>query len=293
MRLPVVAGAALLLAQGVTLAQDAEIRIRSAEVVPGLYMLDGADDQFAGGNMGLLMGDDGVILIDDGLEVVGPALLAAIAELAGKPVDFLINTHAHGDHVGSNLALYNHGAVIMAHENIRRSMAAATGDEAAPAGALPSITYGDGVNIYKNGIAIRVIHVASAHTDGDSILYFPDINVIHTGDVLFNGLFPFIDLDGGGSVPGYLAALNSVLALSDANTKIIPGHGPLGGRADAQRARDVLADCLARVKQLVDEGRSEEEIVAANPLDLYHDDWNWGFITTERMTRTLVRSLSR
>lgn len=293
MKLPVISGAALLLAQGISLAQDSEIRIQSAEVVPGLYMLDGADGQFAGGNMGLLTGDDGVILIDDGLEEVGPALLEAIAELVGEPVDFLINTHAHGDHVGSNLALHDQGAVIVAHENIRRAMAAATGDEAAPAEALPSITFVDGVNIYKNGIAIRVIHVASAHTDGDSILYFPDINVIHTGDVLFSGLFPFIDLDGGGSVPGFLAALDSVIALADADTKIIPGHGPLCGRAEAQRARDVLADSLARVQRMVDDGRTEEQIVAENPLSLYHDDWNWGFITTERMTRTLVRSLGR
>lgn len=286
-------GLALVLASGTGLAQGNDIRIQSAEVVPGLYMLDGADGQFAGGNMGLLTGDDGIVLIDDGLEVIGPALLAAIADLVGEPVDFLINTHAHGDHVGSNLALHEQGAVIVAHENLRKAMVAATGDQAAPAEALPNITFEDGVNLYMNGLAIRVMHVASAHTDGDSILYFPDINVIHTGDVLFNGLFPYIDIDGGGSVPGYLAALDRVIALADEDTKIIPGHGPLANRADAQRARDMIADSLSRVRPLIEAGRSADDVVAANPLAQYHDDWNWGFISTERMTRTVFRSLTQ
>lgn len=287
-----ICGLAVLLASGPVMAQGDDIRIRSAEVVPGLYMLDGANGQFAGGNMGLLTGDDGIVLIDDGLEVIGPALLAAIANLVGKPVDFLINTHAHGDHVGSNLALHDQGAVIVAHENLRRAMLAATGDQAAPEDALPNITFEDGVNLYMNGLAIRVLHVANAHTDGDSILYFPDINVIHTGDVLFNGLFPYIDIDGGGSVTGYLAALDRVIALADDETKIIPGHGPLGNRADAQRARDMIADSLSRVEPLIEAGGTADDIVAANPLALYHDDWTWRFITTERMTRTLVRSLT-
>lgn len=286
-------GLAMALASGPVMAQGDDIRIQSAEVVPGLYMLDGADGQFAGGNMALLTGNDGIVLVDDGLEVIGPALLEAIADLVGEPVDYLINTHAHGDHVGSNLALHEQGAVIVAHENLRRAMIAATGDRAAPENALPNITFEDGVNLYMNGLAIRVMHVASAHTDGDSILYFPDINVIHTGDVLFNGLFPFIDLDGGGSVPGYLAALDRVIALADEETRIIPGHGPLGNRADAQRARDMIEDSLSRVQPLIDAGHSADDIVAANPLALYHDDWNWGFITTERMTRTLVRSLTQ
>ena len=284
-------GLAVLLASGPVMAQGDDIRIQSAEVVPGLYMLDGADGQFAGGNMALLTGDDGIVLIDDGLEVIGPALLDAIADLVGKPVDFLINTHAHGDHVGSNLALHEQGAVIVAHENLRRAMIA--GEPSAPEEALPNITFEDGVNLYMNGHAIRVMHVASAHTDGDSILYFPDINVIHTGDVMFNGLFPYIDIDGGGSVPGYLAALDRVIALADDETKIIPGHGPLGNRADAQRARDMIADSLDRVSDLIETGRSADDIVADNPLAMYHDDWNWRFITTERMTRTMVRSLTR
>ena len=138
-----------------------------------------------------------------------------------------------------------------------------------------------------------VFHVPTAHTDGDSMIHFPGLNVIHTGDVFFNGLFPYIDLDSGGTVAGYIAAQRKVLELSDADTKIIPGHGPLGSRADMQAANDMLIDADARVRELMQQGMTEEQIVAENPLADYHDAWNWQFITTERMTRTLIRSNSR
>ena len=282
---------ALLFASALGLAQEG-MSLKSTELAPGLYMLDSADDRFVGGNMGLVVGDDGVILIDDGLEVIGPSLLGAIAEVTGSPVDYVINTHYHGDHTGSNAALSDVGATIVAHENIRTRLADAEGADAVPESALPTITYQGGINFYLNDLSVQVVHAPSAHTDGDSILFFPDVNVIHTGDVLFNGMFPFIDLDGGGSVDGYLRALDRVIALADGDTKIIAGHGPLAGRSDVQRARSVLADCQTRVRSLVERGMSEADIVAANPLARYHDDWNWDFITTERMTRTLYRSLT-
>ncbi len=281
----------LLMASALVCAQEG-LSLKSTEVAPGLYMLDSADQQFVGGNMGLVVGDDGIILIDDGLEVIGPALLAAIAEVTGAPVDYVINTHYHGDHTGSNAALNDVGATIVAHENIRTRLADAEGADAVPESALPTITYQEGINFYLNDLAVQVVHAPNAHTDGDSILYFPDINVIHTGDVLFNGMFPFIDLDGGGSVDGFLRALDRVIALADADTIIIPGHGTLANHSDVQRARNALADCQTRVRTLVDRGMSESDIVAANPLESYHDDWNWDFITTERMTRTLYRSLT-
>ena len=288
----VFAGLSCLCAAGVC-AQDAAIELRTTEVVPGIYMIDSANDVFVGGNMGLITGEDGVILIDDGLETIGAPLLNAIREETGASVDFLLNTHYHGDHVGSNAALAAQGATILAHYNIRKRMAESTGDQAYPDSALPVITYDDGVTLHLNGFTVQAVHVANAHTDGDSIIYFPDVNVIHTGDVLFNGMFPYIDLGGGGSVDGFIAALDRVIALADDETRIISGHGPLADRGDVQASRDMLADSLARVKVLVDEGRSEDEIVAANPLADYDADWTWGFITTERITRTLVQSLSR
>lgn len=277
-------------------AQDAEISLKATDVYPGLTMLEG-DGGFTGGNVVLITGDDATILIDDGIEPFGELLLAAINKHAERPVDFVINTHAHGDHVGANRALRMSGATIVAHDNIRTRLAesglpGADGMRPAVAEELPQITFSDEVTFHLNGRIAHVMHVPHAHTDGDAFIHFRDINVISAGDVLFNGLFPFIDMDSGGSMDGYLAAQRKLLALADDDTKIIPGHGPLATRADLLAAHEMLIDANARVKALVDGGRSEEEIVAADPLADYHDDWNWGFITTERMTRALYRSNS-
>jgi len=137
----------------------------------------------------------------------------------------------------------------------------------------------------------RVFHVANAHTDGDSAIHFHEVNVIHAGDAMFNKLFPFIDLDSGGSVSGFIAAQKKILSMANDQTTIVPGHGVLANKADLQAAVDMLIDAQTRVKALVDAGKSKEEILATNPLADYHDIWNWGFITTERMTETLYRSL--
>ncbi|MDZ7642996.1 MAG: MBL fold metallo-hydrolase [Woeseiaceae bacterium] len=143
-----------------------------------------------------------------------------------------------------------------------------------------------------NGHRANVFHVEHAHTDGDAVIHFPDANVIHTGDAMFNGMFPFIDLGSGGSVDGFIAAQSRIIDMADDDTRIIPGHGPLASRADLVRARDMLVDARARVAALVDEGLSEDEVLERNPLAGYHDDWNWDFITTERMTETLYRALA-
>ena len=137
-----------------------------------------------------------------------------------------------------------------------------------------------------------MFHIENAHTDGDAAILFRNINVIAAGDVMFNYLFPFIDLDNGGTVAGFIAGQQKLIAMADDETVIIPGHGPVGGKADLEKNLEVLIDSEIRVKALVEKGMSEDDIVAANPLALYHDDYNWGFITTERMTRTLIRSLT-
>jgi len=277
-------------------AQDAEISLKATDVYPGLTMFEG-EGGFTGGNVVLITGDDATILIDDGIEPFGEMLLAAINKHAERPVDFVINTHAHGDHVGANRALRMSGATIVAHDNIRTRLAesglpSADGMRPAVAEELPQITFSDEVTFHLNGRTAHVMHVPHAHTDGDAFIHFRDINIISAGDVLFNGLFPFIDMDSGGSVDGYLAAQRKLLALADDDTKIIPGHGPLATKADLMAAHEMLIDANSRIKALVGAGQSEEEIVAANPLADYHDDWNWGFITTERMTRALYRSNS-
>ncbi len=283
-----VAGAILVLFSGnLPSAQQPEITFKSTELSEGLYMLE-SEGGFGGGNFALLTGSDGVILIDDALERMAEKVIKAVEAHTQQPVDYLINTHVHGDHIGGNAALRDTGATIITHDNIRHRMIAENIAEA----ALPEITFSDAVTFHLNRHTAHVFHVPVAHTDGDAVIHFPEVNVIAAGDILFNGLFPYIDLDKGGSVPGFIAAMGKLLSMADAETKIISGHGPLASKADLQAAHDMLVDALGRVKNLVDAGMSENDILAENPLQSYHDDWNWGFITTERMTHTLYRSLT-
>ena len=162
----------------------------------------------------------------------------------------------------------------------------------AVSGGLPVVTFADGVNFHVNGQDAHVRHIAKAHTDGDAVVHLHGSNVLVAGDLFFNYMFPFIDLDSGGSVRGFLSGQERLLRMSDDDTVIIPGHGDLGSKADLQAAVDMLRDAETRVEALVLEGKTEEEVLAANPLADYHDTWNWGFITTERMTSTLYRSLT-
>ncbi len=277
----------MVMIAGIAITAEAEIRFKATEVAPGLTMLSG-EGGFAGGNLGLLTGDDATVLIDDGLEDLAATTLAAIEARTDRPVDFVINTHVHDDHIGGNAALHERGARVLAHDKLRARMVA----DGKPPEALPEITFSHAVNLYLNDHRINVFHLPDAHTDGDAVIHFPTLRVLHAGDLLFNGLFPFIDLDRGGSVDGYIAAQQRILATIDDDTRIIAGHGPLASRADLQRAVDMLVDARDCVQALVDEGRTLEEVQAAKPLADYHDDWNWGFITTERMTETLYRDLS-
>lgn len=271
-------------------SQDFATSLKSTEVAPGIYLVEGADG-FAGGNMTLLVGDERVVLIDDGVEPLGATLVQAAEAVAGRAVDFVINTHVHGDHVGGNAAYADAGAIVFAHDNIRKRLIDDPAEAGGPRG-LPIITFSDAVNFHVNGLDAHVFHVEHAHTDGDAVIEFQGANVIHAGDVFFNYLFPYIDLDNGGSVGGFLAAQQRVVEMSDDDTIIIPGHGPVASKADLQVAIDMLIDAEERVKALVLEGKTEAEILAANPLSGYHDQWSWGFITTERMTQTLYRSLT-
>ena len=281
----------LMLAATFSLAQDTSASYKSTEVAPGIYALEG-DGVFAGGNISILVGDDYNVLIDDGMAPFAPALIDAATKLAGGPIDFVINTHVHGDHVGANAALANSGTVVLAHDNLRKRLIDKP-DVAGGVAGLPVVTFSDKVSFHVNGLEAFVFHVEKAHTDGDAVIEFRGANVIHAGDVFFSYVFPFIDLDNGGSVAGFLAAQRQVLAMSDDETVIIPGHGRItASKADLQAAIDMLVDAQARIEALVLERKTEEEVLAANPLADYHDTWNWGFITTERMTKTLYRSLT-
>lgn len=290
-----VAGIVTLLVASGASAQQADISFKTTEVAPGLFMLEGQGG-FTGGNLGLSVGEDGVILIDDGVTPLADRTIAAVKKTTGRPVDFVVNTHVHGDHVGGNAALHEQGARIIAHDRTRQRMVeqglvGAQENTPAPEGALPEMTFSDSLTMHLNGEEAFVFHVGAAHTDGDAVIYFRDSDVIHTGDILFNGIFPYIDLGTGGSVEGYIAAQDDVLSLAGENTKIIPGHGPLATKADLEAARNMLRDARDRVRRLIDEGKSEDDVVSANPLADY-EGWSWEFITTERITRTLYRDLS-
>jgi glyoxylase-like metal-dependent hydrolase (beta-lactamase superfamily II) len=275
----------LLFLAPLALAQEAPEPIEHTELADGIYMLHTV------GSVGLLVGDEYVVMIDDSLRQVGDQVVAKAEELAGRPVDFVINTHVHGDHVGANETLADTGAIIVAHDNIRKRMLDDAELNTGP-GALPVITFSDEVTFHVNGMEAYVFHLPAAHTDGDAAILFREANVIAPGDIVFRGIFPFIDLDNGGTVSGYMAAMQQLIDMADEDTKFISGHGPAATRAGLEQDLAMLKDAGSLVKALIDKGMDAEEIVATNPLAGYHDQYNWRFITTERMTRTLIRSLT-
>ncbi len=266
------------------------------EVKPSIYMLQGVGG-FTGGNIGLSVGDDGVIMIDDSMPPFLDKMNQAVASITKQPISFLINTHVHGDHTGNNKTM-GQVTTIVAHENLRLNMLkkgvkTKEGMKPAPLSALPVITFSQSINFHLNGEDAHVFHAANAHTDGDAIIHFTKANVIHTGDTFFNGIYPYIDINNGGSVNGYIAAQQKILSLSDQETKIIPGHGNLANKAELTAAVNMLIDSKKIVSSLIDEGKTEDQVVSLNPLKKYHDAWSWRFITTEKMTRQVYKSLKK
>ena len=250
------------------------VEIEALRVADGVYMLTGS-----GGNIGLSIGEDGPFVIDDQFAPLTEKIQAAIAELTSGAVRFVLNTHWHGDHTGGNENFGEAGAMIVAHENVRKRMNPEEFREVmgntnqAPPDALPVVTFSDAVNMYWNGENIHVFHVAPAHTDGDAIVHFVNANVFHMGDTFFRGRYPFIDVNSGGNVNGVIHAADRVLSLVDSNTKIIPGHGPLSTPEDLQAYRNMLITVRDRVRVLVNEGRSADEIVAAAPTADLNATW--------------------
>ena len=253
-----------------------DVAIRTIPVADGVYMLMGQ-----GGNIGLSVGESGPFVIDDQFAPLTEKILAAIAEVSDGDVRFVLNTHWHFDHTGGNENFGEAGALIVAHENVRRRMSVdqfmEAFDRAVPAAppiALPIITFTDGVNFRWNGETIRVVHVENAHTDGDAIVMFEVANVVHMGDTYFNGRYPFIDVQAGGGIEGVIAAADWVLESADSQTKIIPGHGALSGPEELRAYRDMLITVRDRIRMMINDGMSADEVVASKPTsDL---DATWG-----------------
>jgi cyclase len=290
-----VALACLGAAPATVLAQDdfSAVKIEAQKVVEGIYMLTGE-----GGNLGLSVGEDGACLIDDQFAPLSGKILAAIKELTPEPLRFVINTHYHGDHTGGNENLGRAGALLVAHENVRRRMAAGTFMKAfnqqvepAPDAALPVVTFSEAATLHWNGEEIRVFFVGPAHTDGDSIIHFVKGDVFHMGDTFFNGIYPFIDVSAGGRIDGMIAAADRVLAVADEKTRLIPGHGPLGSKADLQAYRDMLAQVRDRVARLKAEGSTVEEIVAAKPTTEFDPTWGGGFMKPDAWVGLVYESM--
>lgn len=285
------AGFASLLLMTPVMAQD-DVEVRVEPVAGNIYAL------FAqGGNIGVSVGEDGVFMIDDQYAPLTAKIIAAIATLSDQPVRFLINTHYHGDHTGGNENMGKAGTVIIGHDNIRARLQARplgqSGGWTEEGGrhGLPVITFNAEMSFHLNGDEARAVHFANGHTDGDSLIHFKGANVIHMGDLMFNGLYPYIDVDAGGSVDGMLAAYEAAIAMSDADTKIIPGHGPLSDRAGMMANRDMIQTVRDRVAAMIAEGKSMDEIVAAAPSAEFDEDYTWSFIGPERFVRSVYNSL--
>jgi glyoxylase-like metal-dependent hydrolase (beta-lactamase superfamily II) len=288
--------AVIALAAAPALAQQqdlSKVEIKSEKVAEGVYMLTGA-----GGNIGLSVGRSGTYVIDDQFAPLTDKILAAIRAITPDPVRFVINTHLHGDHTGGNENLGRAGALVVAHENVRRRMSveqfSATFNRTTPAspeGALPVVTFTDAVTFHWNGDEIRVHHVAPAHTDGDSIVHFVKADVVHMGDLFFNGGYPFIDTGSGGRIDGLIAAADQVLAATGEKTRLIPGHGPLATRADLQSYRDTLTLLRDRIAKLKAEGKSRDEVIAAKPTADHDAKWGAGFMKGDTFTGLVYDSL--
>jgi len=276
-----------LFSQPLLAQQDfSKVEIKTTEVASNLYMLNGR-----GGNIGVSVGDDGVFIIDDQFAPLSEKIMAAISELSDKPVSYVINTHWHGDHTGGNENFGKSGAVIVAHENVRQRMSTkqfmkAFGREvpAAPDAALPVVTFSQNATFYFNDTQIQVMHLPSAHTDGDSMVLFTEANVLHMGDTFFNGFFPFIDQSSGGTLDGLIVAANKTLGMIDDTTKIIPGHGPLSDKAALTTYLAMLEEVKATMTPLITAGTSRADVLAANPLGELGKTWGNGFMKTDVFT---------
>lgn len=280
-------GALLLAAPA--LAQDwSKVEVETTRVAEGVYALKGA-----GGNLGLVVGSDRAFLIDDQYAPMVPKIRAAIAAVTDKPVSFVLNTHWHGDHTGGNEAFAEAGTLVVAHDNVRTRLSSeqvmAAFDRtvpAAPKGALPVITFNDRVTFHVGGHTVQAIHVPSAHTDGDAIVRLPEVNVIHTGDLVFYGLYPVVDYSNGGSLKGMADATARLLEMSDENTRFIPGHGPVViGRQELSEYLEMLRVVHARLEKLIGEGKTLEQVIAARPTAEFDEKWGKGFLPPERWVR--------
>jgi glyoxylase-like metal-dependent hydrolase (beta-lactamase superfamily II) len=260
----------------------AGVEVTAHPVGGNVYMLTGA-----GGNIGVSVGRDGTLIIDDQFAPLAGRIARALDRIDGAVPKLILNTHFHADHTGSN-PVFGETGTIVAHDNVRVRL---TGEDGFPARGLPVLTFSDRVRIHFNDDTLEVIHMPAGHTDGDSVVWFQKANVLHTGDLLFHGGFPFIDLASGGSVPGVVVNLTRLLEMLPDDIRIIPGHGPLAGKDAIEETLTMIRDTRAEVMKALANGETADDVVA-DGLDPRWKSWGEGFVDEERWIRTLASSPS-
>jgi len=274
-------------------AGAANTPIKTTKLADNLYLLQGA-----GGNMAVQTGADGKILVDSSYATAAPKLKEALSALGKDPAAILINTHWHIDHTDGNESMHAEGFAIYAHRNTRERLAVPQNMKlfgmslpAAPAAALPTITFDDRMEMWKNGDQLSLVRFDPAHTDTDILIHFEKANVLHMGDTWFNGFYPFIDEGTGGNIGGMIRATEVGLRIAGPETKIIPGHGPLGTRAELQKFRDMLAGVRDKVAAIKSTGASEQETIAKKPTAEHDAEWNKGTFPPEMFVGIVYRTI--
>ena len=280
----------LLLATTAFAQRDfSKVEVKATKVAGSVYMIVGA-----GGNIGVSVGDDGIVMIDDQYAPLAPKIEAALKAITDKPVRFIINTHYHGDHTGGN-EHFGKSAPIVAHENVRKRLSTTntrlgTTTPPAPAAALPVLTFDHTVTIHLNGEDVRAVHMPHGHTDGDAVIWFTKSNVVHMGDDFFNGNFPFVDRENGGSVKGLIANIDHVVSTVPDDAKIIPGHGPLSDKAGLRSFGTMLKETVAAVQAGITAGKTAEQLKSEKVLAAW-DSWGTGFIKNDTWVDTIYGEL--
>lgn len=271
--------------------QEQQVIIKTIKASGNVYMLEGS-----GGNIGVSVGADGILIVDDQFAPLADKITTALKELSAGKLKFVLNTHWHGDHTGGNIA-FGKDSTIIAQENVRKRMAVEStvlGNKVPPSPkeALPVITFDKSLTVHFNDEEIRVIHFPNGHTDGDSIIFFTKSNVVHMGDDFFAGRFPFVDMDSGGSVDGLIKNIGDVIAKLPADVKIIPGHGPLSTLDDLKTYHKMLTTTTDIVRQKMNKKMSLEDIKKEG-LPAEWASWGTGFIKTDRWIETIYKNYSK
>ena len=261
----------------------ASVQIKTIPVAKNIYMLEGS-----GGNIGVSVGPDGILIVDDQFAPLAEKIESALTKLNPGKLKFLLNTHWHGDHTGGN-AHFGKGATIIAQDNVRKRLADKSDTKKE---ALPVITFAESASVHFNGEEIKLLHHGPGHTDGDSVIYFSGANVVHMGDQFFNGRFPFIDLGSGGDVEGYIKTVATVLSKIPADAKIIPGHGPLATVEDLKKFHEMLLETTGLVKKAIADGKTLEQLKASGLPDKWKE-WGSGFINTARWLEITYNNLKK